>query len=425
MCLKRLIQIWKKTAFVKRKSKIIFAEYMSTPMENTILQNNSKREVWIDWMRVSACFMVLLVHSTEPFYLGGDGSQILTESDAFWSAFFDSFVRACVPLFIVASSYLQFPLHYSTGEFFRRRCVRILIPFLVWTCVYAFVWGEPVENFRNLIFNFNYAAGHLWFVYMLVGVYMIMPLLSAWAEKVSKRELQVYLGICLFTTFIPLIRDWMTGGVTVIYGPSGLPRQALYPLWGEASWNTYGLFYYLSGFIGYIFLGLYLRKFVGTLSWGKTLAISIPAYLAGFAIVFGGFLRRVYESCGGEFPATGLVEKAVWWETTWCNDTIGVAMMTVAWILLFRKITSSGCFYNKVLLPVSKASYGMYLCHLLILVPVCGWFREMLGSAEEGVLGFWTTPVEIVVSAVVAFVLTAIVSVILQKIPKIGKYIIG
>ena len=155
------------------------------------------------------------------------------------------------------------------------------------------------------------------------------------------------------------------------------------------------------------------------------MAISIPSYLAGFAIVFGGFLRRVYESCGGEFPATGLVEKAVWWETTWCNDTIGVALMTVAWILVFRKITSSGCFYNKVLLPVSKASYGMYLCHLLILVPVCGWMRGMLGSADEGVLGFWTTPVEIVVSAVIAFILTAIVSVILQRIPKIGKYIIG
>lgn len=394
-------------------------------MENTTLPHNRKREVWIDWMRVAACFMVLVVHSTEPFYLGGDGAQILTETDAFWAAFFDSIVRACVPLFIVASSYLQFPLHYPAGEFFRRRCVRILIPFFIWSIVYAFAWGEPVENFSNLVFNFNYAAGHLWFVYMLAGVYMIMPLLSAWAEKVSKKELQVYLGIWIFTTFIPLIRDWMTGGVTVIYGPSGLPRQALYPLWGEASWNTYGLFYYLSGFIGYIFLGLYLRKFVGTLSWGKTLAISIPAYLAGFAIVFGGFLRRVYESCGGEFPATGLVEKAVWWETTWCNDTIGVALMTVAWILLFRKITSSGCFYNKVLLPVSKASYGMYLCHLLILVPVCGWFREMLGSAAEGVLGFWTTPVEIVASAVIAFILTAIVSVILQKIPKVGKYIIG
>ena len=391
----------------------------------TLLPQERKREVWIDWMRVAACFMVLLVHSTEPFYLGGEGSLILTKSDAFWSSFFDSFVRACVPLFIVASSYLQFPIHYSAGEFVRRRSVRILIPFLVWTVVYALVWGEPVENFRNLIFNFNYAAGHLWFVYMLIGIYMIMPLLSPWAEKVGKRELQVYLAIWVFTLFIPLIRDWMGGTMAFTYGPSGLPRQTLYPLWGETSWNSYGIFYYISGFIGYLFLGLYLRKFVGELSWGKTLAIAIPSYLAGFVVVFGGFLRRVYESAEGVFPVGGLVEKAVWWETTWCNDTIGVALMTLAWILLFRKITADGAFYKKVLLPVSKASYGMYLCHLLILVPICGWFRGWLGSGAEGILGFWTTPVEIVVSAVCAFVVTAIVSVILQKIPKIGKYIIG
>ena len=376
-------------------------------------------------MRVAACFMVLLVHSTEPFYLGGEGSLILTKSDAFWSSFFDSFVRACVPLFIVASSYLQFPIHYSAGEFVRRRSVRILIPFLVWTVVYALVWGEPVENFRNLIFNFNYASGHLWFVCMLIGIYMIMPLLSPWAEKVGKRELQVYLAIWVFTLFIPLIRDWVGGTMAFTYGPSGLPRQTLYPLWGETSWNSYGIFYYISGFIGYLFLGLYLRKFVGELSWGKTLAIAIPSYLAGFVVVFGGFLRRVYESAEGVFPVGGLVEKAVWWETTWCNDTIGVALMTLAWILLFRKITADGAFYKKVLLPVSKASYGMYLCHLLILVPICGWFRGWLGSGAEGILGFWTTPVEIVVSAVCAFVVTAIVSVILQKIPKIGKYIIG
>jgi hypothetical protein len=67
----------------------------------------------------------------------------------------------------------------------------------------------------------------------------------------------------------------------------------------------------------------------------------------------------------------------------------------------------------------------MYLAHLLVLVPVCGLFRNWLGSGSEGILGFWTTPVEIVLSAVVAFIIVALVSVILQKIPKIGKYIIG
>lgn len=392
-----------------------------------MMDNSTKsREVWIDWMRVAACFMVFIVHSTEPFYLGGDGSLILTKTDALWASFFDSFARACVPLFIVASSYLQFPLHYSSGEFFRRRAVRILIPFIIWSIVYACAFGEPVSNLKDLLLNFNYAAGHLWFVYMLIGIYMLMPLLSPWAEKVGRKELQVYIGIWLFTTLIPLMRDWLsTAPLAITYGPTGIPRQALFPLWGEASWNAYGMFYYFSGFIGYLLIGLYLRKFVGSLSWGKTLAIALPCFLVGFSISFGGFLRRVFETCGGDFPAAGIIDMAVWWETTWCNDTIGVALMTIAWLLLFKKIGNAGGFYAKVLLPVSKASYGMYLIHLLILVPVSGAVRTWLGSASEGVLGIWTTPVEIISSAVIAFVCVAAVSVLLQKIPRVGKYLIG
>ena len=386
---------------------------------------NSPREIWIDWLRVIACFMVFVVHSTEPFYLGGEGSLILTKGDAFWSSFFDTFVRSCVPLFIIASSYLQFPIHYSTGEFFKRRALRILVPFAIWTVVYACVWGEPAENFKNLLLNFNYSSGHLWFVYMLIGVYLLMPLLSPWAEKVGKKELQAYLGIWLFTTLIPLFRDWFSGfSTTVIYGPSGLPRQALFPLWGEASWNAYGTFYYMSGFIGYLLLGLYFRRFVGELSWKKTLAISIPCYLAGFAVAFIGFLGRVYETADGTFPVGGLVEKAVWWETTWINDTIGVALMAIAWILIIRKVKCEGRFYKNVLLPVSKASYGIYLMHLLLLVPICGLFRSKLGLGTEGLLGFWTTPVQILGAATVGFICTAIVAVIIHKIPKIGKYIV-
>ncbi|MBQ2221955.1 MAG: acyltransferase family protein [Bacteroidales bacterium] len=384
-----------------------------------------EREIWLDWMRVAACLMVMVVHATEPFYLGGDGSLILTQTDAFWASFFDSFVRACVPLFIIASSYLQFPLHYSSEEFFRRRAVRILVPFVLWTVVYALVWGSPVQNFKDLLLNFNYAAGHLWFVYMLVGVYLLMPLLSPWAERVGRTELRIYLGLWLFTTVIPLLRDWVFGAPPVVYGVSGLPRQALFPLWGEASWNAYGVFYYLSGFVGYLLLGLYVRKFLGTWSWRKTLAVALPCFAAGFALSFGGFLRRVWLSSGGEFPVDGLVEKAVWWETTWCNDTLGVALMAIAWVLLFRKIQAAGGFYRRITLPLSRAGYGMYLSHLLVLVPICTWVRGWLGSGDAGILGFWTTPAEITLSAVACFVVVGAGSIALQRIPKVGKFIMG
>ena len=65
----------------------------------------------------------------------------------------------------------------------------------------------------------------------------------------------------------------------------------------------------------------------------------------------------------------------------------------------------------------------MYLMHMLILVPITGAVRNALGSGDNGVLGFWTTPVEIVVSAFVAFVCTAVVATAIKRIPVIGKYI--
>lgn len=383
--------------------------------------NNTEREIWIDWMRVAACLMVMVVHSTEPFYLGGEGSLLLSETNAVWAGIMDCLVRCCVPLFVVASSFLQFPLHYSTGEFFRRRAVRVLVPFAIWTVFYAFHFGQPVQNFKDLLWNFNYAAGHLWFVYMLVGLYLLMPLLSPWAEKVGKRELQVWIGLWLFTTLIPLIRDWLFGPGAVVYGPSGLPRQALFPLWGEASWNGYGTFYYISGFFGYLLLGLYFRRFVGSLSWGRTLALALPLWLGGFAIALGGFLRRVWASTGGSFPFEASVDAAVWWETTWCNDTVGVAMMTVGLILLFRKIRSGESFYRRVLLPVSQASYGMYLGHMAVLVLFAGWFSRWIGDS----LGFWSAPAIILSTALSTFLTTAALSVAIRRIPVVGRWIIG
>lgn len=389
-------------------------------------KKDNKREVWVDWMRVAACFMVMVVHSTEPFYLGGDGAQILTCGDMWWSAAFDSMVRMCVPLFVIASSYLQFPLRYSTGEFFKRRAVRILIPFVLWSVLYALYWGEPGDNLTSLLLNFNYAAGHLWFVYMLLGVYVLMPMLSAWAREVSKRELQVYLGIWLLTTILPLVRDWVSAGdVALTYGPTGLPRQAIYPIWGEASWNTYGTFYYISGFIGFMLLGLYFRRFAKVESWGRTLVKAVPMYLAGLFITAGGFIRRVMETCGGNFPATGGIDKAVWWETTWTYDTLGVALMAIGTIMLMRKINAQGWCYSKIVLPISRASYGMYLCHMIALAFMSSLLRDAMGTGDTSLLGAWTTPVEILGTALCSFVIVATASVLVQRIPRVGKYIMG
>lgn len=386
----------------------------------SIMQSNSspvtqERIIWIDWMRVLACFMVMVVHSTEPFYFGGEGSLIRDESDAFWVAFFDSIVRCCVPLFVIASSYLLFPLKISTGEFVRRRAVRILIPFVIWSVFYAFYWGDPASNLRDLVFNFNYSAGHLWFVYMLIGIYMLMPILSPWAERVKKKELTWYLAIWFFTTLIPLFRDWLNlEPLAITYGPTGIPRQAPFPLWGEASWNTYGTFYYVSGFIGYLLLGLWLRKFGDSITRTKSFLYGIPSLIVGFTIVIVGFLRRVYITGGGNFPVGRLIDDAIWWETTWVNDTIGVALMTIGLVFLMKNITANGVFYKSALIPISQASYGMYLGHMVVLAALSSFFRATMDS----------TPLIIISTAVCSFITVAVVAVALRRIPVIGRYLV-
>mgnify|MGYP000245061257 CR=1 FL=1 len=72
----------------------------------------TKRIVFLDYLRAIACFMVILVHVCEAFYFNLDGISFSSNADRWWISFIDSFLRPCVPLFIMASAGLfQTPLH--------------------------------------------------------------------------------------------------------------------------------------------------------------------------------------------------------------------------------------------------------------------------------------------------------------------------
>ena len=257
---------------------------------------------------------------------------------------------------------------------------------------------------------------------MLVGIYLLMPLLSPWAEKVSERELRFYLILCLLASCLPLIRLLLSSDAIVIYGPTGIPNLARYPLWGEASWNAYGTFYYFSGFLGYVLLGLYFRRFVKPTTWGKTLALALPCWLTGFALSAGGFLRAVYHSAAARFPVGGTVALGAGWERSLQYDTLGVMLMTVGWLLCFHQLTACGTFYKRIITPVAAVSYGIYLCHMVILGYVAAWVRPLFEAAFPTL---WSTPLTMLSVASITFVLSALVCLILARIPVIGKWLVG
>ena len=244
---------------------------------------------WIDLLRVIACFLVVFSHSCDPFVAVFDSDR----ATFLQGALAGSLVRACVPLFVMMSGVLLLPVRTDAGTFYRKRIGRILAALVFWSlalpvlyflymrCVGtaspsidpALFTGEAtLRKMWTFVFNFTYDTTPLWYLYMLLGLYFILPILSAWLERASRRDLRIVLGIWGATLLLPYVKMLAPAlGYAGNYGNMGL--------YGVCDWNEFGTFYYVSGFAGYLVLAFYLVKFPPAWSWRKTLGICIPAFL--------------------------------------------------------------------------------------------------------------------------------------------------
>ena len=94
---------------------------------------------WIDLLRVVACFLVVLSHCCDPFVARFDADR-----GAFLTGVFTgSFVRACVPLFVMMTGVLLLPVRAELGDFYRKRIGRIVVPLVLVGRVAAVVFRLP------------------------------------------------------------------------------------------------------------------------------------------------------------------------------------------------------------------------------------------------------------------------------------------
>ena len=113
-----------------------------------------KRIVFLDYVRVFACFLVMVVHASENFYgaagstdMAGPQSFLASEADRLWVAVYDGFSRMAVPLFMIVSAYLLVPMKegQTSWQFYRRRFTHILPPFFIFMILYSILpmlWGQ-------------------------------------------------------------------------------------------------------------------------------------------------------------------------------------------------------------------------------------------------------------------------------------------
>ncbi len=349
------------------------------------------RILFLDYLRVIAIFMVLVVHSVELFYLGDSGLSMLPQNQ-FWVNIINSTVRSCVPLFVMVSAYLLVPTSEEMGSFYKKRFKRILIPFALWSLVYA---ASPLiydpnaivsSNFIELLHNFNMLAGHLWFVYMLVGVYFIIPIISPWLKQAPKKSIELFLLIWAVTLFHHFVK--------FIY-PQGW--------FGECHWNEFTSFYYFSGYIGYVVLGFYLRKHL-QLSLRKQRVYGALLFSIGLLLTF---VLMDY---------TMTTQTTVYaFEIPWRFCTPNIALMALGAFMFIKSFSFENSKLNRPIAKLSKWSYGVYLIHLLFLPQI---FIHLVSGLSL------PTPLAILLNAILTFVVSNIIVALLSKLPK-GKYIIG
>lgn len=154
--------------------------------------NREGRDYSLDIIRVIACLMVVLMHSpSKETGLDGVSYHVI-----------DMISQPCIGLFFMVSGALLLPTKLPYFEFVKRRIAKIIRPTLIFSILTLILaWGFGEINGQFLIKNIlsipfaTYRAGVLWFMYPLIGMYLMAPIVSPFLEKATKKGNIGYIGI--------------------------------------------------------------------------------------------------------------------------------------------------------------------------------------------------------------------------------------
>ena len=384
------------------------------PLVMNLSNQKNQHIVWLDVVRFIAMFTVVCCHCTDPFNFYPGTAPNIGEIKL-WGAIYGSVLRPCVPLFVMITGALLLPVRGDASTFYKKRIPRVFYPFLIWSVLYnLFPWitgllglnpqiildffpyaGEEVmqqsfsvslEYILMIPFNFSILAVHMWYIYLLIGLYLYLPVFSAWVEKASERAKLMFL------------LDW---GVTLLL-PYYYQFVSNY-LWGTCSWNSFGMLYAFAGFNGYLLLGHYLKNLEWSLK--KTLAIGIPMFAVGYAVTFLGF-RHI----------TALPEytdEMLELFFTYCS--LNVVMMTIPVFMLAKKVKVNSERMKKALANLTVCGFGIYMIHYFFTGP-----SVVLMRAINMPIGL-----QIPVAAILAFAVSWGLVWLIYRTGKVAKYIVG
>ena len=344
-----------------------------------------RRVIYFDVLRIVAIFVVVAVHLSAMHWADVD-----VNSRA-WFAFnlYCTAGKWSVPIFVMISGALFLGRDVSISSILKKNVARIATVFLFWSACYALV--ELVFRHAPLsvvLSQFITGHYHLWFLYMIVGLYLLIPLLRPIAQ--SETLMRYFLLLALIFTFL-------------------LPQLALFTSFVSYEASTvirtvimYSYCFFPLGFTVYFVGGYYLsRRSFSRREEIVLYCVGIAALL--FSIIAPAALSRAQGAANPTFYSY--------------ND-LNVLCTSVP-IFVFAKqhlvFPRMGERAYALLRKMSKYSFGVYLVHPMVIE-----LLQHFGIDTFSCNAFFSVPL----LAVFVFAVSALISALLNAIPFIKDHFV-
>ena len=282
-----------------------------------------QRILGLDLLRVVAMIFVIIDHSIE-FALGADDITMMR------------IIVGDSVLFFMISGAVLLPVEGSGKAFLKKRFQRILPPFFIWSVIYLLLnyyfegWtlGTLWKEFYSLPLKPSFGAA--WFMYVLMGFYLMAPIISMWLKNSSRRWLEYVLVLWTLSTAIPYICYF-------IDFPQNIHDTFLSPF---------------VGYLGYMLLGYYLYRYplcnesrrykVVVCGMLLLLAVALPIRLYFFTEKYG-LTYMLYDDLH-----------------------INVVAYMAMYFILITQVNKLPRWIEMGVTRLAQLSFGIYLCHTAI-----------------------------------------------------------
>lgn len=330
-----------------------------------------EKTYYIDALRVLFTFGVIYLHSASMALRADMNSLGWMVSNLVTSLF-----TIAVPVFFMMSGalILSSPKTDDLSYTLKKRVPHLVVPLLAWSLLrllWSLLRSDPLDfsSFASALISIPSApAGiHLWFLYYLVPLYMIAPLIKKLLDNISEKLVLYILGIWALIALLSSVSDFLPASVKPVLDFLMLKNLN-----------------FVGGELGYFVLGWYLHN-TKRVS-GKNLLIFVAVFMT-IAIAIGTYISsRLVGYYNEMFKAYG---------------SIYVIILSSSVFLFFKQHVAPGRLSAAVRF-LAPLCFGVYLMHNFFLEKLRGF--AFGGTRLIYVLGSFA------VTAIVCFAAILIIS---------------